>query len=550
MNNLKDALKYLKHYGFSVIPTGKDKKPLIKWEEYQKRKPTEAEIGEWFKNSPEANVGIVTGDISGICVVDVDSKEAAEEIIKYLPDTIECPTVQTPRGGHHLYFRSAGLPSKNGVLQHIDFKANGGYVLAPPSQNGHGKAYEWTISPSTCVPPELPTSFLKILKNIYKSNTLCVNNGAYKELTSNITISLHKGMRNESLNKILFHLYRGGMSLANGTYIADFIGEKALMDPKEIDATNKSAWKGANNKSLAEEVREWVSLQSAWFLLTDYRGFLGKDYNVLTRDERKNLYVIMNRLVDQGLIEKNPSKTGCYRKRDQNLDPIDLEAVEGREWEIEFPLGIHELVHIYAKQIIVVYSGPDGGKSAYLFDLMQRNMVKLSKRINYFSSEMEGPELSSRLMNTGISIKEWKRHINFWSRSRNFADVIKPEDINIIDFMAVHEDFSLIAKYIDEIWDRLTFGIAIVVLQSKYNSDLPRGAEFALEKARLAFTLLQREKHHLCKITKAKNWKNHMMNPNYKVRKFSIYKGCDINGKGDWMTMDEYETLEGNGNFI
>ena len=40
---IKQATNYLSQ-GFSVIPVGQDKKPLIKWEEFQRRKPTEEEI--------------------------------------------------------------------------------------------------------------------------------------------------------------------------------------------------------------------------------------------------------------------------------------------------------------------------------------------------------------------------------------------------------------------------------------------------------------------------------------------------------------------------
>src|ERR1035437_3231707 len=68
------ALGYLKR-GWSVIPCGKDKVPSIPWKEFQTRYATEEEVRSWFEKYPEAQVGIVTGKISGITVVDVEGKD-------------------------------------------------------------------------------------------------------------------------------------------------------------------------------------------------------------------------------------------------------------------------------------------------------------------------------------------------------------------------------------------------------------------------------------------------------------------------------------------
>ncbi len=590
MSNLNAALFYLKELNLSIIPikiwnskTEKKwmKTPAIKeWKSYQTNLPTEDEIKDWFSD-PKNQIAIITGEINNLYVFDLDFYAMkAEERIKaeaLLPDSFETLIAKTPSGGQHIYCSkplavgskirgfSGGKDGSHGLPPWVDLRGDGNMIIAPPSTRPDGAAYEFINGQvkkgAWSLIQQIPINIYNIIiPYVEKENR---DNGDRpednKRLTDKLTISLQEGRRNESLNKILFHAYKGGLNFQDGTYLANFIGRNSLnkdgnkrleIEPKTVEATNLSAWRGSHNISFAEEVREWVSLQTAYFKLTDFRSFLGNAYNQLTRDERKNLYVIMNRLTDQELIEKHPSQSGCYRKRDQTIKEIDLEEDPGKEWEITFPLGIDDLIHTYPKGIIVVYSSPDGGKSAFLFDFMKRNMDKFTNRIHYFSSEMGGQELGDRLSKFGISIKEWKKSIKFWERSRNFADAVKPEDINIIDFLAVHEDFSLVGKYIDGIWERLIGGIAIVVLQSKYNSDLPRGAEFALEKARLAFTLLQKEKHHLCKITKAKNWKNDLMNPNRKVKKFTIFKGCQITGKGDWMTEDQYETLEGERNSL
>jgi hypothetical protein len=102
---LKTALEYAEKYGYSVIPVKRDnKKPYIPWIEFQERQPTADEIREWWQKWPSANIGIITGQISGICVVDIDEPKGFEEIKKFIPDGLSIPTCKTPGGGQHLYF--------------------------------------------------------------------------------------------------------------------------------------------------------------------------------------------------------------------------------------------------------------------------------------------------------------------------------------------------------------------------------------------------------------------------------------------------------------
>lgn len=152
MNILKEALNYSKQ-GFSVIPIGQDKKPLIPWKKYQKEKASEEQIQKWFNKFPEANVGIVTGAISGIVVVDVE----AGGDIKDLPPTV---IAKTGGGGWHFYYKHPGFEVKNATRIKIrdltDIRGDGGYVVAPPSLHKSGKNYEWSVSPSEADFAEMP----------------------------------------------------------------------------------------------------------------------------------------------------------------------------------------------------------------------------------------------------------------------------------------------------------------------------------------------------------------------------------------------------------
>jgi len=146
---IKHANKYL-GLGFSIIPVGQDKKPLLRWEEYQKRKATQEEIEKWASKYKNPNIGIVTGSISGITVVDVEAGGPTDN----LPPTV---LVRTGGGGFHFYYKYS-QPIKNSVRirDKTDIRGAGGYVIAPPSLHKSGNYYEWVRSPEDSEFKELP----------------------------------------------------------------------------------------------------------------------------------------------------------------------------------------------------------------------------------------------------------------------------------------------------------------------------------------------------------------------------------------------------------
>jgi hypothetical protein len=143
------ALEYLRR-GWSVIPVRPhDKRPAIRWLEYQHRLASEDEIKDWYQRWPDGNVGIVTGEVSGLVVLDIDPKHDGDsslaELIQEhgpLPHTIEAIS---GGGGRHVYFAHPGgiVRNKVGLVPGIDLRGDGGCVVAPPSVHASGKCYSW-----------------------------------------------------------------------------------------------------------------------------------------------------------------------------------------------------------------------------------------------------------------------------------------------------------------------------------------------------------------------------------------------------------------------
>lgn len=179
------ALKYHTH-GYSVIPIRKgDKKPAAKWDKYKSEYADIETIQETWTKHPELNVGIVTGSISGITVIDIDTKDPHN--ITPLSSFPETYTVQTPSGGYHLYYQySSDLTTGAKCFPqfpNVDVRNDGGYVLAPPSRlpNGVYKVIN-DISPQP-----LPNS----LKNAKKK----------RKLSS--LVDVKSGSRNDSIASVI-----------------------------------------------------------------------------------------------------------------------------------------------------------------------------------------------------------------------------------------------------------------------------------------------------------------------------------------------------------
>lgn len=145
LNIHESALEY-RRYGLCVIPI-KDysKLPAVSWKKYQTESPSVEELDKWFK--PEQSysylrLAIVTGEISGVTVIDFDSEDAWNKCSELLGDESptrdkNLPVIQTPRGRHIYLPYKKELRQTTGFLniEKLDLRNDGGYVIAPPSIN-------------------------------------------------------------------------------------------------------------------------------------------------------------------------------------------------------------------------------------------------------------------------------------------------------------------------------------------------------------------------------------------------------------------------------
>ncbi|MBE9552866.1 MAG: bifunctional DNA primase/polymerase, partial [Proteobacteria bacterium] len=78
------AAEYLVR-GWAVVPIAAGgKHPLVRWQTFQERLPTGKELEDWFTRWPDAGVGIVTGAVSNLVVLDVDPRHGGGNSLRAL----------------------------------------------------------------------------------------------------------------------------------------------------------------------------------------------------------------------------------------------------------------------------------------------------------------------------------------------------------------------------------------------------------------------------------------------------------------------------------
>jgi hypothetical protein len=122
--------------GLTPIPCWpKTKIPIHEWGSWRGQTPDRATLKRWF-NSPHVNVAVLTGH--SILVIDFDVRDAYDLWRARFPDVVT-RTHQTARGVH-VWFR-VDVPIATHHRLGCDIKAEGGYVLVPPSLHPSGVHY-------------------------------------------------------------------------------------------------------------------------------------------------------------------------------------------------------------------------------------------------------------------------------------------------------------------------------------------------------------------------------------------------------------------------
>lgn len=205
--------------GWSILPVKpEEKRPFMtNWLQYNTNRASRAIVENWFRSLSGAGVGVVTGKISNMVVLDVESycKIPIEDLLKKYPTHM---VSRTGSGGYHLFYQYPSNVSKVsnrvGIFEGADLRADGGFIVLPPTIHPSGNRYTWIErGPLGAFPKEL----LELQSKPRSSNS----EGWITETLRGVT----EGGRNDACARLAGYFFKKGMN-------ADIV-EALLMDWNE-----------------------------------------------------------------------------------------------------------------------------------------------------------------------------------------------------------------------------------------------------------------------------------------------------------------------------
>ena len=274
----------------------------------------------------------------------------------------------------------------------------------------------------------------------------------------------------------------------------------------------------------ATMISEWLEIKddTAAFSELQLCRELGVSNDFGGNVERQRISEALKLLVFAGKLKRVENRFGHFRLINKDLEKIDYINASEVESDLWLPFGLTERVMIYPG-LILLAGTPNSGKTALCLNIARENQNK-DWNVHYFNSEMSATEFRVRLEKFPCPLKSWK--INAYDRTGDFEDVVKngPNDLNIIDYLAVYDEFYAVGGTLDKIAKATGDGITICCIQKNPHQDTGLGGYRTLEICRLALAI----DYNKAKVIKAKAVRHPDKNPYLAYKKFEINDGHNL----------------------
>lgn len=228
-----NTFTHYRNQGLSPVPLFYGtKKPAVSWKEYQTSPATLQQCGLW--DEQQFNVALLTGKVSGFFALDVDGEKGKKTLAAWIAEHGELPItpmVQTGKGLHYYFLypddgRIVGNPvGRSGggeIVEGIDFRGEGGCIIAPPSLHPNGTHYRWInslddvdIAPAPewllkiATKPPTPERPLFIPNKVTSTDSSTYALAALSHAAESVATA-PEGCRNDTLNREVWSLLRFG----------------------------------------------------------------------------------------------------------------------------------------------------------------------------------------------------------------------------------------------------------------------------------------------------------------------------------------------------
>lgn len=284
-------------------------------------------------------------------------------------------------------------------------------------------------------------------------------------------------------------------------------------------------------KGLTEYIKEFIESTTGTFQSTEVIKYLQSVNSSQQKANNRTISSLLCRLMKDGIIQREGTKNGVWRKVNDDCPAMDWIHADITPLPVRWPFEIEKYAAVLPKSIVIVSGESNAGKTAFLLNTALKNMNDFE--VSYFNSEMCEEELLLRVRKFDTLLPEhW--NVKFFTRHDNFADVIRPDGFNIIDYLEVYEDFYKIGGYLKEISKKLNKGIAVVALQKDPKKDFGQGGAITKNLSRLYLSLKhdKANKTGVCEIEKGKIWAD-CINPDHMTVRYRLHQGAHFHAK-DW----------------
>jgi hypothetical protein len=276
-------------------------------------------------------------------------------------------------------------------------------------------------------------------------------------------------------------------------------------------------------------VENWILMATGAFQLTDVARELGID----SPESKAVLRVYLNDFVKDGKLQRVKNRDGVFRPIDNSLKEIDLNNVDlSKKIPLKLPFEIQQYVEFYPKNTILVAGESNAGKTCFLYNVANLNYENLV--VDFFTNNEASPqEIVKRLTPFGLPIPP---PFHIYERYDNFADVIHPDHLSIIDYLDLNSEVYLAGEEIERLQQK-TNCIVIIGMQlpppavtfergqkKLHHRNLAYGGAFTQKKPVLYLDLWHNgiPNSGICRIEKAKNRAIPSIDPNNMQWKYTI----------------------------
>ena len=207
-------------------------------------------IKGWWQQWPEANIGVRTGQASGIMAVDLDVKGTADDIngITNWYDLLDAHgpastmTAITGGGGQHwIYKLPTNVEVRNDagtkLAKGIDIRGDGGYIVVAPSVHLSGDSYEWEDNSPAVLAPEWLIS--KCASPVQKAVKTVKPAEGYEPWVTTALEGVGESYRNHTATRLVGYFHKQGVAEDIIYAILTPFAEACTppMDPRELRRT-------------------------------------------------------------------------------------------------------------------------------------------------------------------------------------------------------------------------------------------------------------------------------------------------------------------------